>query len=87
VVGDVVKGRGGTPVAFWQMSSDLGAVVGPVAAGVLVDRGSFALALLVSAAVVGVCGLSGLAVPGGRGYDDDAPEPVVDAQEGTGPSR
>jgi MFS family permease len=38
VVGDVVQGRGGTAVAVWQMSSDLGAVLGPVIAGLLIDR-------------------------------------------------
>lgn len=71
IVGDVVQGRGGTAIAVWQMSSDLGAVVGPLAAGVLVDRGSFALALLVSAAVVAWCALLGLRVPPGR------PEPAA----------
>jgi MFS family permease len=66
VVGDVVQGRGGTAVAVWQMSSDLGAVIGPVLAGLLVDSFSFAVALLVSAAIVGACGLLGLRVPAGR---------------------
>ena len=66
VVGDVVEGRGGTAVAVWQMASDLGAVVGPLAAGLLVDRASFAVALGVSAAVVAVCALLGLTVPAGR---------------------
>jgi MFS family permease len=66
VVGDVVEGRGGTAIAVWQMASDLGAVVGPLAAGLLIDRGSFELALLVSAGVVSACALSGLAVPAGR---------------------
>jgi MFS family permease len=87
VVGDVVRGKGGTAVAVWQMSSDLGAVVGPVVAGVLVDRGSFGLALVVSAVVVGLCGLTGLRVPPGRAVDDEGPEPVVDAAEGAGPGR
>jgi hypothetical protein len=45
------------------MSSDLGSVVGPLAAGVLIDQGSFSLALLVSAAVVGLCALAALRVP------------------------
>lgn len=66
VVGDVVQGRGGTAIAVWQMASDLGAVVGPLAAGLLVDRGSFDLALVVCAVVVGWCGLLGLRVPAGR---------------------
>jgi MFS family permease len=67
MVGDVVSGRGGTAVAVWQMSSDLGSVIGPLAAGVLIDRGSFPLALLVSAAVVALCALSALRVPADRG--------------------
>ena len=29
LVGDVVSGKGGTAVAVWQMSSDLGSIVGP----------------------------------------------------------
>ena len=63
IVGDVVEGRGGTAVAVWQMSSDLGSVLGPLAAGVLIDQGSFELALVVSAVVVAVCTLPGLRVP------------------------
>jgi len=63
IVGDVVQGRGGTAVAVWQMSSDLGSILGPLVAGLLVDRASFAVALVVSAAVVGACGLLGLTVP------------------------
>jgi MFS family permease len=71
IVGDVVEGKGGTAVALWQMSSDLGAVVGPLAAGLLIDRASFEAALLACAAVVAICGVSGLQVPSGR--PDTAP--------------
>ncbi len=60
IVGDVVEGKGGTAVAVWQMSSDLGSVVGPLVAGVLIDNGSYATALLVSATVVASCSLTGL---------------------------
>ena len=63
IVGDVVEGRGGTAVAVWQMSSDLGSVIGPLAVGLLIDRASFGAALLVSAAVVAACALLGLRVP------------------------
>jgi MFS family permease len=42
VVGDVVGGRkGGVVVATFQMMSDLGAVLGPLIAGVLVDMFDF----------------------------------------------
>ncbi len=63
IVGDVVEGRGGTPIAFWQMSSDLGSVTGPLAAGLLITSTSYAVALLVCAAVVALCAVLGLRVP------------------------
>ena len=66
MVGDVVEGKGGTAVAVWQMSSDLGSIVGPLAAGLLIDRASFAVALGVSAVVVAGAGLSGLTVAATR---------------------
>ena len=37
-VGDVASGRGGTVVAAFQMTADLGAVIGPLAAGWLADE-------------------------------------------------
>ncbi|MBC7375058.1 MAG: MFS transporter [Frankiales bacterium] len=63
IVGDVVQGKGGTAVAVWQMASDLGSVLGPVGAGLLIDRASFSVALGVSAAVVAACALLGLRMP------------------------
>lgn len=63
IVGDVVEGKGGTAVAVWQMASDLGSVLGPLAAGLLIDRASFDTALVLSASVVLVCALLGLRVP------------------------
>ena len=50
------------PARFF-VAEDAGAIVGPLAAGLLVDRASFAVALLVSAAIVGAAGLLGLTVP------------------------
>lgn len=66
VVGDVLEGRGGTAVAVWQMSSDLGSVIGPLSAGFLIDRASYSAAIIVTAVVVAVCALLGLRVPAGR---------------------
>src|SRR4051812_6728131 len=63
IVGDVVEGKGGTAVAVWQMSSDLGSVIGPLAAGLLIDHGSFPLALVVSGIVVAGCTVMGLRIP------------------------
>jgi MFS family permease len=51
-VGDVVTGRGGTVVAAFQMSSDLGAVVGPLVAGWLADQYSFGAAFAATTGVV-----------------------------------
>lgn len=65
IVGDVVQGKGGRPIAVWQMASDLGSVIGPVGAGVLIDAAGFGTALAVSAVVVAACALLGLRVPRG----------------------
>jgi len=60
VVGDVIGGRGGTPVAAYQMSSDAGTFIGPLVAGFLSDRYSFTAAFLASAGVSAV-GLAAVA--------------------------
>jgi len=54
IVGDLLEGRGGILVAFYQMAGDLGAVTGPVAVGFLVDTESFAAAFAMSGAVLGL---------------------------------
>ncbi|MEP6851174.1 MAG: MFS transporter [bacterium] len=52
IVGDVVGARGGTVVALFQMTGDLGAVAGPVVAGWVADRHGFGPAFALAAAVV-----------------------------------
>lgn len=52
VVGDVMRGRGGKVVAVFQMASDLGAIVGPIAAGWLAAQVSYSAAFVVTAAVL-----------------------------------
>ncbi|MGH3434459.1 MAG: MFS transporter, partial [Thermocrispum sp.] len=52
VVGDVMHGRGGRVVAVFQMSSDLGAIVGPIAAGWLASTVSYSAAFAVTAGVL-----------------------------------
>lgn len=54
VVGDTVRGRGGTVVAFFQMAADFGAIVGPLVAGWLADSVSFGAAWASVAAVLAV---------------------------------
>ena len=57
VVGDVVKGRGGPSIAGYQMSSDLGAILGPLVAGRLADVASFGWAFGATA-VIGCIGVA-----------------------------
>jgi MFS family permease len=63
VVGDVIGGRGGTPVAAFQMASDAGAFLGPLVAGLLADAASFEVAFLATAAVSGVAFAMTLVMP------------------------
>jgi MFS transporter, DHA1 family, multidrug resistance protein len=63
VVGDVVTGRGGTVVAAFQMASDLGAIIGPILAGWLVDSYSYSAAWLTTAAVLAVATLASASAP------------------------
>ena len=63
VVGDVIGGRGGTPVAAFQMASDAGAFTGPLVAGALADAASFEVAFLATAAVSGLAFVTTLVMP------------------------
>ena len=54
VVGDVIHGRGGKPVAAFQMASDAGTFIGPLVGGLLADDYSFAVAFGATAAIAGV---------------------------------
>jgi MFS family permease len=64
VVGDTVQGRGGSVVAFFQMAADLGAIVGPLAAGWLADSYSFGAAWGSVAGVLALGLLAALTMPG-----------------------
>ncbi|GAA0402757.1 putative transporter [Acrocarpospora corrugata] len=55
-VGDVARGRGGTVVAGYQMTADLGMTVGPLVAGQLAASFSYETAFAATAAVV-LCAL------------------------------
>ena len=63
IVGDVIGGRGGTPVAAFQMASDAGAFLGPLVAGALADAASFEVAFLATAAVSGLAFATTLVMP------------------------
>lgn len=64
VVGDVAGGRSGPAVAAYQMSGDVGAVLGPYVAASIVDlTGSYSVAFAVTAAVVGASVLFAIFAP------------------------
>jgi MFS family permease len=66
LVGDVSPARGGRVVAVFQMSADLGAIVGPLVAGWLTDVASYQVAFAVTAAVLGAGFAAALAMPAGK---------------------
>jgi MFS family permease len=73
VVGDVIGGRGGAPVAAFQMASDAGAFLGPLVAGALTDAASFEVAFLATAAVSGLALATTLVIPETRHSEKDSP--------------
>lgn len=62
-VGDVVGRRGGRGIAVFSMSSDIGAIVGPLAAGALVDAFSFPVAFGVGAVFFLLASLYSIRMP------------------------
>jgi MFS family permease len=63
VVGDVIGGRGGQPVAAYQMSMDAGTFLGPLVCGALSDAFGFRAAFLVTAGVSAVAFATVLRMP------------------------
>lgn len=64
VVGDVSKGHhGGSVVAAFQMTSDVGAILGPLVAGFLLDASGFHLAFAAGVAVTGLALVLALRMP------------------------
>jgi DHA1 family multidrug resistance protein-like MFS transporter len=78
-VGDVVGRRGGRAVAIFSMSSDIGAIVGPLAAGALVDAFSFPVAFGVGAVFFVLASLYSIRMPR---LVSDAPASVRATTEG-----
>jgi MFS family permease len=88
VVGDVVAGRGGTVVAAFGMSSDVGAVCGPVIAGALAEHVSYKAAFCSTAMVLGLGLLMSLRMPEtvGRGRPVEQVTPTEDVPEAAPPA-
>ncbi|HLM05291.1 MAG TPA: MFS transporter [Blastococcus sp.] len=76
LVGDVSHARGGRLVAVFQMSADLGAIAGPLAAGWLTDVASYQVAFAVTAAVLAAGVAAAMAVPRKRDVQLSGSPPV-----------
>ncbi len=64
-VGDAAGPGGGRPVAVFSMFSDLGAIIGPLVAGLLADTVSYPVAFAVGAALLLATSLYATRMPGG----------------------
>lgn len=79
VVGDVVKGRGGSVFAAYSVAGDTGTVTGPIVAGSLADT-SYAAAFGVTGGVLAVASVFAAVAPETRSREAGAPpveEPAV----------
>lgn len=77
MIGDLLGGQGGSVVAAFQMSGDLGAIIGPVVAGLLVDSASYAAAFGLGACVLAAAGVLGTLAPETRQAHPQAATPTA----------
>jgi MFS family permease len=70
-VGDAAGGRAGTAVAVFSMCADVGAIVGPVVAGLLADEFSYEVAFGVSAVFLFAAAAYALRMPAGIGVREE----------------
>ncbi|MPZ67418.1 MAG: MFS transporter [Pseudonocardiaceae bacterium] len=70
-----VRGKGGPVLAAFQMAADIGAILGPLVAGVLADQLSFSAAFGVTGAIAAVAALFWLRAPETLPRRADDPEP------------
>jgi len=82
VVGDVMRGRGGRVVAVFQMSSDLGAILGPLVAGLLVQNLAYPWAWSVTAGVLLAGAVMALRMPETLVADEPSRAPGPDHRSG-----
>ncbi|OZF06383.1 MULTISPECIES: MFS transporter [Nocardiaceae] len=59
-VGDVLHGRGGTPIAVYQVTFDVGTMLGPLVAGAVAAQASYSLAFTASVPVAALAVLLAL---------------------------
>ncbi len=70
LVGDAVGSGGGRPVAVFSMFADVGAIIGPLVAGLLADTVSYPIAFAVGAVLFLVTSAYALRIPSGSSTQD-----------------
>jgi MFS family permease len=65
-VGDAAGAKGGTAVAVFSMCADVGAIVGPLVAGLLADYVSYPAAFAVGAGLMVIAAALSWRMPRGR---------------------
>lgn len=84
VVGDVVEGRGGSVVAAFQMAADFGAVVGPLAAGMLADEVSYNAAFAATAVIIAAGTVMAIRMPETISHPPARTTPADESPTGAG---
>ena len=54
IVGDLIKGKSGKVIGFFQMAGDAGMIIGPIVSGYLADISSFKMAFAATLAVYSI---------------------------------
>ena len=78
LVGDVVKGKGGRVIAFFQMAGDAGMMVGPILLGVIKDHASFQAAFTATLMLFAMSFLFVFRLPKGRPGESAGSFPLRD---------
>ena len=86
-VGDAAGARGGTPVAIFSMSSDVGAILGPLVAGFLADHVGYPVAFAVGAALLLVGTVASVRMPRETPRPTPVRVPTDDPQGNDEPTR
>ena len=71
IVGDVIKGRSGKVIGFFQMASDAGMIVGPIVSGYLADISTYKTAFAATLAVYSITVLLAWRLPETRNLQEE----------------
>jgi MFS family permease len=78
IVGDVIKGKNGRVVAFWQMAGDAGMMVGPLLLGYISDVASYRTAIVLTTVIFAFAILVAVKIPEtNSAHLGDSPQPQL----------